>query len=339
LRDSDWLRPQHLPPLNVPDNIRRGLPAGSWETKYHAFYPFRQQAAKRFGEVFSIIAFQSSQDLPSPANEICGSLADALCRRDAVARLFLRQKAMREEFEEHVIDIGHDLGTSSQHVVGYIDALLRASSGAIPPSPDDPRSLRESLKRSVRDHTARIAQLRTPESLGEGAKPESIDLFEEVRRQVELYSITAINKQVTLDTGGLPYSNAYVICERSELARAIAALLDNAIKYSWRDRTVSITGQVGFKMAQLRFQNYGIGIPPSTLPGLKTRKARGEVDDPDHLRPGHGLGFAIAAYVFEELLEGQLEITSKPAGQVPRASGDYSRYLTEVTVRIPVTMD
>ena len=64
-----------------------------------------------------MVAIQTCGVIPNDIEEFCQDFLDALCRRDATVRLYLRQHSLYERFEQHVTDIGHDLGTSSQHVV------------------------------------------------------------------------------------------------------------------------------------------------------------------------------------------------------------------------------
>lgn len=141
---------------------------------------------------------------------------------------------------------------------------------------------------------------------------------------------------MTIDSSGLPRTQAYVVCKPSDLDRAIAALLDNAIKYSFMKKVVYVAGSVEGTRARITFENYGIGIPPEKLRAIGKRTVRADIPDPMRYRTGTGLGLAIARYVFEDLLDGELAIESD---RPPEVTGDtlaYHRYVTKVTVTLPI---
>ena len=161
---------------------------------------------------------------------------------------------------------------------------------------------------------ARVGELKVPVSAGRETRLESIDFYDAVREQVDLFRTTADKKQVKIDTAGLPKDNAFVVCERSELASAIAALLHNAIKYSYKHRTVFVRGRIELDVARVEFSNYGDGIPPEMLDKITERHTRADVQTRRRVRPGSGLGLPIAIHFFEDLLQGKVDITSTRHG-------------------------
>lgn len=334
---GDYLRKeQHFVPGTLPRLVRGHLEPAVADTKYFSLYPSSQEAARRFGEVFLVAAVQATRALSTATDAFCRDFFDALSRLDATSRLFLRQNAMYEQFQQQVVEVSHDLKTSVQHIVDNIDNLLREVRRGVSPGSKAGQELRNMVKRSVVDHVVRVKKLRTPSSEGGDARLESINIFSAVAKQVDLYRYTARRKRIEIDTSGLSKENAYVVCEPGELARGIAALLDNAIKYSFSGKTVIVSGKIEGNSASIVFDNYGIGIPPDKLKEITKRSVRGNVMDSKDIRPGMGLGLSIASQVFEKLLQGRLELDSYRPHADPDALDNYHRFVTRARVMVPL---
>jgi signal transduction histidine kinase len=120
---------------------------------------------------------------------------------------------------------------------------------------------------------------------------------------------------------------------------ALRNLLDNAIKYSWKDKEVRLAlSIVRACSAILTISNYGIGIPEERLSDITGFGVRGNVEDAKaekagRVRTGSGVGLPDAIEEIEKC-GGSFDIDSVPADEGPREP--YHRYVTTVTVALPL---
>jgi signal transduction histidine kinase len=110
-------------------------------------------------------------------------------------------------------------------------------------------------------------------------------------------------------------------------------LLDNAIKYSFRNHEVRIRMSVVDTTVVIVFRNYGVGVPEEKLKAIREIGERGEVFDPKRERSGFGVGLSIAIHNIEAH-GGSLDIDSHSADADPRRPG--LRFVTKVTVTVPL---
>lgn len=113
----------------------------------------------------------------------------------------------------------------------------------------------------------------------------------------------------------------WVTADAQQLKQALVILLDNAIKYSPRGRSVNLSMTVSDGHAQITIRDKGLGIPAEEIPKVFERFYRGRSPRTSR-QPGSGLGLAIAKWLIEKH-QGEIALTSEV--------GSY----TEVVVRIP----
>ena len=103
------------------------------------------------------------------------------------------------------------------------------------------------------------------------------------------------------------------------MRQVFANLLDNALKYTPENGSVTISVHDEPAQAVVRFRDTGIGIPPEEQDKIWTRLYRG---DKSRSQRGLGLGLSLVKAVVE-MHQGQVTVTSV-AGQG-----------SEFTVRLP----
>ena len=113
----------------------------------------------------------------------------------------------------------------------------------------------------------------------------------------------------------------WVMADAQRLKQALVILLDNAIKYSPRDRSVTLRMTVADGHAEIVVRDRGLGIPAEEIPKVFERFYRGRNPKASR-RPGSGLGLAIAKWLIEKH-QGVIALTSEVGS------------FTEVVVRIP----
>lgn len=91
-------------------------------------------------------------------------------------------------------------------------------------------------------------------------------------------------------------SHLVVMADETSLARALVAILDNAIKYSKKNGKIEITVKIVDKKIILTVTDNGVGIEEDALPYVFDRFYR---SDPARSEKGYGLGLSIAKQIIE----------------------------------------
>ena len=106
----------------------------------------------------------------------------------------------------------------------------------------------------------------------------------------------ASDRDVTIRTD-LVHPGTYVHCDRGRIQRAVANLLDNAIKFSPEGGRVDVELDTEVNMATLRILDEGLGVPPEHRATIFGRfgQAPSLTDKPD----GVGLGLPLAAGIVQ----------------------------------------
>lgn len=133
---------------------------------------------------------------------------------------------------------------------------------------------------------------------------EAIALHEEAEKVVELFSLTAEEKDIKLNVSGYATING----DRLMVQRAISNLLSNAIRHSPEGSKIDIDLVTNATNATLAVSNPGAGIPPEHLPKLFERfyrvdRGRSRADG------GTGLGLAIVRSIMS-LHHGHVGVSS-----------------------------
>ena len=117
-----------------------------------------------------------------------------------------------------------------------------------------------------------------------------VNVGELVAQSCDLFSPLAEEKSIVLDCK-IPPETIKIEADIARLQRAVANILDNAIKYTPDGGTVSVKVERDGQTAMILIADSGIGIVPSDLSRIFERFYRG-----DHSRssPGNGLGLSYA---------------------------------------------
>jgi len=130
-----------------------------------------------------------------------------------------------------------------------------------------------------------------------------------VKNAVEQYRQTAANNNILLTTI-LPPRGILVRAFPKSLERAIAAILDNAIKFSQPGGEVTVTVDQTGSQCHIAIADHGAGISPEIMPHIYDRFFHTERIG-DNLYRGIGLGLSIAREVIENH-GGKIEAQSTP---------------------------
>jgi signal transduction histidine kinase len=227
-----------------------------------------------------------NQQVPVRSKDELGRLSQTF--NDMTARL----RAARQMQINFVANVSHELRTPLTSIKGIVETL---QDGAV-----DDLSVRDHFLQTVEGETDRLIRLVNDLLILSRADSEALNLRRESRDMREVVQTTlnrltpqAQSRKVTLKLAANPNARpAWIDPDRIE--QVLVNLVDNAIKYSQAEGTVTVNvtnGQDHSVLVQVCDQ--GIGIPAEDLPRIGERfyradKARSRAEG------GSGLGLAIA---------------------------------------------
>jgi len=132
----------------------------------------------------------------------------------------------------------------------------------------------------------------------EPVKLASVNLQDVVSEAMSSVVVVAQDKNITIEDT-VPKMHAQT--NQTLLARIVAILLDNAVKYSEPDRQVTLSASQAGRKAMLHVTDQGIGIRASDLPLIFRRFYRADKSRSSTDVQGYGLGLAIADKISQQL--------------------------------------
>ncbi len=217
-----------------------------------------------------------------------------------------RYQELRKEF---VANVSHELRTPLTVIKGFIETLR---DGAI-----DDRERRDRYLATIERHADQLTNL--VNDLLELSKLESqaalpgrtsLDLPQLARRVSESMQPAANRKNHTL-TLNLPSVSPPVVGNADYIERAVANLLDNAIKYTPDGGHISLTVRFDPGQALIEVADSGLGIPAQDIPRIFERFYRVDRSRSREMG-GTGLGLSIVKHLISAH-GGQVEVQSQPA--------------------------
>lgn len=135
---------------------------------------------------------------------------------------------------------------------------------------------------------------------------ETITLEDEALKVIDLFSLSAEEKRVSLNVAG----NGKTIGDRLMIQRAISNLMSNAIRHCPAGQSISIVIENTAEQVSLLVGNPGAGIEPQHLPHLFDRFYRVDTSR-SRAEGGTGLGLAIVRSIMS-LHQGTADVHSLP---------------------------
>lgn len=272
--------------------------AGAWWIVQRGLAPLRQ-----FRNVASLVSTQdlthriSLDNLPQELSELGHGINFMLHRLDDGV----------QQLSQFSDDLAHELRSPITNLMGKAQVTLSRER-----PPQEYKAVLECcteelgrVTRIVSDMLF-LAQVSHPASM---IPFERIALEDEAKRVVDLFSISAEEKQISLRISG----EGLTVGDRLMIQRAISNLLSNAIRHSPIGATITLQIERRSDTVSLSVSNPGIGIPSQHIPHLFERFYR--VDKNRSRSEGStGLGLAIVRSIMS-LHQGAVDVTSTP-GQV-----------------------
>ena len=214
----------------------------------------------------------------------------------------VRYQELRKEF---VANVSHELRTPLTVIKGFIETLQDGAMG-------DPARAKEYLATIVR-HTDQLTNLVSDllelsklESQPDLPHAVSVDLATSVQKTVDLIMPAAQRKKqsLTVDVKRLPL----VVGNPDYLERAIANLIDNAIKYTPDGGAIRVAARSNGSNVIVEVIDNGLGIPAEDIPRIFERFYRVDRSRSREMG-GTGLGLSIVKHI-AQVHGGTVEVNS-----------------------------
>jgi len=217
-----------------------------------------------------------------------------------------RLEKMKQEF---VANVSHELRTPISSIKGYAETLLQ---GAL-----EDKSHAKDFVHIIFESSNRLASLIS--DLLDLAKIESgkmqMDFFSVEVKPLALRCISVLKKSIDEKSlkvlCQIPDHLPKVLADDKRLSQVLLNLLDNAVKYTPQNGTVTIFASVVGKMIQIDVSDTGIGIPADDIPRIFERFYRVDKARSSELG-GTGLGLSIVKHIVLAH-NGQVWIRSDPS--------------------------
>ncbi|WP_243374723.1 ATP-binding protein [Geotalea sp. SG265] len=214
--------------------------------------------------------------------------------------------ATRRDF---VANVSHELRTPVSVIQGYAETLL---GGALESDPDRARRFIQVIHNHGERLSSLIADLLALSELESGKvllDPRPLSLKSAVKQAVTLLSQKAADKGIGLDAETIG-DRHMVLADKGKLDQVLVNLLDNAIKYTPDNGTVTVTAEDDGEMLKISVTDTGLGIPAKDLPRIFERFYR--VDEArSRDKGGTGLGLSIVKHIVQSH-GGTIWVTSTP---------------------------
>ena len=268
---------------------------GAWWIVQRGLSPLRQ-----FRQVASLISTQdlthriSVDKLPQELSALAHGINFMLHRLDCGV----------QQLSQFSDDLAHELRSPITNLMGKAQVTLSRER-----PPEEYKAVleccTEELERVTRivSDMLFLAQVSHPASL---VPFEKIALEDEARRVVDLFSISAEEKQISLSIVGA----GLTFGDRLMVQRAISNLLSNAIRHSPIGANISLLIEKHSETVSFSVENPGIGIPAQHIPHLFERFYRVDTSR-SRAEGGTGLGLAIVRSIMS-LHQGTVEVSSLP---------------------------
>ncbi len=204
----------------------------------------------------------------------------------------------RETFRrEYIGNISHELKNPIFNIQGYIYSLMHGAS-------DNKDLLKKYLKRTNKNIERIIAIIEDLDTISEleitNIKPnfKEFDILETSKEVIELLSDKASEKNIRIFFREKYSSRISVTGDEKRIKQVLINLIDNAIKYSYKNGRIKISFFDMDKNYLVEITDEGPGISKEDLPRIferfyRTDKARSRE------KGGTGLGLAIVKHIIE----------------------------------------
>jgi signal transduction histidine kinase len=253
------------------------------------------------GEAIGFIFFSCQRTYAYQADhvELIKQVSNQLALIVEKSRIYERLVALNEEKNTLLGMAAHDLRGPITVILGLVELL---QGGFLRDGPRQEQEIFQHIRRTSTNMLNLINNFLDISAIEAGhliIQPQKLDLQHVLHVTCEANQLLAQAKAITLKLD-LPAELPRLWLDPDRLNQIITNLISNAIKFSHRQSTITISAMVATPCLELRVQDQGVGIPAQELPLLFKPFGRGSVQ-PTEGEKSTGLGLAIV----KRMVEGQ----------------------------------
>jgi signal transduction histidine kinase len=228
-----------------------------------------------------------------------------------LAGIYLANKALIpikmswEKQQQFVADASHELRTPLSVMKLNLEHLFRHPDNSIE---QESETIHQAIQEInyMSKMTSDLLTLARSDSNQLQIIQESIQLDDILHQVVKDFKTLAILKNIHLTADIHPIK---MIGDNERIKQLFVIVLDNALKYTQENGSISVKGRVKNFRAIVDIMDTGIGIPKTDLPYIFDRYYRGDKSRNRHIE-GTGLGLSIASWIIKSH-SGKIRILSK----------------------------
>lgn len=260
-----------------------------------------------------IAAYYSAKRIINPFVEMnhtvqCYSKGDFSQRipvtgRDEASQLGRSFNEMAEQLKDlestrrsFVANVSHELRSPLTSMKGFLEAMM---DGTIPPEEQEQYlSLVLSETKRMTGMVNDLLDLARIESGIITVNHEVFDINELIRRTLITFEARISEKNMELDIR-FAQEQCFVLADNNQISQVLRNLIDNAIKYSPDNRSLTISTYALRKEVYVSIKDTGVGIPAEDVPHVFDRFYKVEKAHTPSPQVGSGLGLAIVKKIIE----------------------------------------
>ena len=228
-------------------------------------------------------------DIPVDSNDEMGYLSSSL------NYMATQLKDMEDYQKQIVANISHDFRSPLTSIKGYVEAM---ADGTIPLEQHE-RYLAIILSETNRltNLTVDLLTLNEIDSKEAFLNKSDFDIQNAIRQVAETFEVFCTKKRITIELLLLP-EIIYVNADRGKIQQVLHNLIDNAIKFSDFDSTITIEVRSRYEKIYVSIKDYGMGIPQKEINKIWERFYKSDLSRGID-KKGTGLGLAIVKEIIQ----------------------------------------